>query len=116
MINPMKYPRHKKKGILVMSLAFNGWAISPAQNTHGRSYRDKVWSRDWRNDHPKTTPPGDPSYIQPPNPDTVVDANKSLLKGDWKCCLLRGSASAWQIQKWMLTAIHWTEHSPQWGS
>jgi hypothetical protein len=24
MINPMKYPRHKKKGILVMSLAFNG--------------------------------------------------------------------------------------------
>jgi hypothetical protein len=25
-------------------------------------------------------------------------------------CLLRGSASAWQIQKWMLAVIHWTEH------
>ena len=25
-------------------------------------------------------------------------------------CLLRGSASAWQIQKCMLTIIHWTEH------
>jgi hypothetical protein len=24
--------------------------------------------------------------------------------------LLRGSARAWQIQKWMLTAIYWTEH------
>ena len=24
--------------------------------------------------------------------------------------LLRGSASAWQTQKWMLTAIHWAEH------
>jgi hypothetical protein len=24
--------------------------------------------------------------------------------------LLRGSASAWQIQNWMLTVIHWMEH------
>ena len=36
------------------------------QNTHGRSYRDKVWSRDGRNDHPATVPPGDPSHKQPP--------------------------------------------------
>jgi hypothetical protein len=41
----------------------------------------------------------------------VMDANKSLLTGDWYSCLLRGSASAWQIQKWMITDIHWTEHS-----
>jgi hypothetical protein len=40
------------------------------QNTHGRSYRDKVWCRDWRNEHPETAPPGDPSHKQPPNPDT----------------------------------------------
>jgi hypothetical protein len=26
------------------------------------------------------------------------------------CCLLRASASAWQIQEWMVTIIHWTEH------
>jgi hypothetical protein len=63
-----------------------------------------VWSRHWRKNHPETAPPGDPSHIQSPNPDTIADANKA-----WYSCLLRGSASAWQIQKWMLTAIHWTE-------
>jgi hypothetical protein len=34
-----------------------------------------VWSRD----HLETAPPGDPSHIQSPNPDTIVDANKDLL-------------------------------------
>jgi hypothetical protein len=28
----------------------------------------------------ETAPPGDPSHEQPPIPDTIVDANKSLLK------------------------------------
>jgi hypothetical protein len=32
------------------------------------------------------------------------------LTGARYSCLLRGSASAWQIQKWRLTAIYWTEH------
>jgi hypothetical protein len=31
-------------------------------------------------DCPETTPPGDPSHIQSPNPD-IVDANKILLPG-----------------------------------
>jgi hypothetical protein len=44
------------------------------------------------------------------NPDTIADANKSLLTGAWYSCLLTGSASAWQIQKWMLTTIQWMEH------
>jgi hypothetical protein len=35
---------------------------------------------------------------------------KSLLTGAWYSYLLRASASAWQIQKWMLTIIHWTKH------
>jgi hypothetical protein len=35
-------------------------------------------------------------HIQPPNPDSTVDANKSLLAGSWYSCLLRGSASAWK--------------------
>ena len=61
-------------------------------------------------DSPETTPPGDPSHNQPPNSDTIAHASKILLKGPWYSCLLRGSASTWQIQKWMLTAIHWTEH------
>ena len=41
------------------------------------SYRDKVWSRDPRNYHPKTAPPGDPFYKQPQTPETIADANKS---------------------------------------
>ena len=28
----------------------------------------------------------------------------------WYSCLLRGSARAWQIQRWMLAANHWTEN------
>jgi hypothetical protein len=28
-----------------------------------------------------TTPPGDPSHNQPPNPDTIAYARKILLKG-----------------------------------
>jgi hypothetical protein len=52
----------------------------------------------------------DPSHKQPPNPDTMADANKSLLTGAWHSCLLRAFASAWQIQKWMLTIVYWMEH------
>ena len=69
-----------------------------------------MWRRDLRKDHPETATPGDPSHIQPPNPDTIVNANKSLLTGAWYSCLLRGSVSAWKLQKWMLTPIHWIEH------
>jgi hypothetical protein len=43
-----------------------------------------------------TAPAGDPSHIQSPNPDTIVEAKKSLLTGAWYSCLLRDSASAWQ--------------------
>jgi hypothetical protein len=35
---------------------------------------------------------------------------KSLLTGAWYSCLLRGFASTCQIQKWVLTVIHWMEH------
>jgi hypothetical protein len=79
--------------------------------THGRSYRDKVWSKYWRNDHPMTARPGNPSHIQSPNPDTFVCANKCLLTEASYSCLWRCSATAWQIQRWMLTDIHWTEHN-----
>ena len=30
-------------------------------------------------DHAETAPPGDPSHIQPPNPDVIADAGKCLL-------------------------------------
>jgi hypothetical protein len=39
---------------------------------------------------------------------TLADANKILLTG--YSCLLRGWASAWQVQKWMFIVIHWKEH------
>jgi hypothetical protein len=71
---------------------------------------ETVWRRDWKNEHLETASPGDPSNIQPPNPDTLVETNKSLQTGTWYSHLLRGSASAWQILKWMLTAILWNEH------
>ena len=29
--------------------------------------------------HQESVLPGDPSHIQPPNPETIADANKSLL-------------------------------------
>jgi hypothetical protein len=61
------------------------------QNIHGRSY--KVWSRDGRNDHAETAPPGDPSHIQSPNTDTIVDSNKYLLTGARYISLMRGYAS-----------------------
>jgi hypothetical protein len=72
-----------------------------------RSYRDKVWSRDWRNDHSeRMSYLGNTSHIQSQTPDIIVDkVNKCLLTGAWY-----SFASAWQTWKWMLTAINWTEH------
>jgi hypothetical protein len=69
-----------------------------------------VWNKDWRDDHTENDSPGDPSHMQSPNPDTVVVANKCLLTGARYSSLLRGSGSAWQIQKWRFTLIHWAEH------
>ena len=46
------------------------------QNTHGRSYRDKVWIRDERIDHLETAIPRDPFHNQPPNADTIAYTNK----------------------------------------
>jgi hypothetical protein len=42
----------------------------------------------------ETAPPGDPSHIQSPNPDTIVDAKKCMLSVAGYRCLLRDSASA----------------------
>ena len=43
-------------------------------------------------------------------PTLLWIANKYLLTGARYCCLLRGSASARQIQMWILTVIHLPEH------
>jgi hypothetical protein len=43
-------------------------------------------------------------------PDTTASARKMLLTGPWHRSLLWSYASAWQIQKWMLTVIYWMEH------
>jgi hypothetical protein len=34
--------------------------------------------------------------MQPPNPDTIADAQEGLLTGAWYSCLLRGCDRAWQ--------------------
>jgi hypothetical protein len=86
------------------------FTLSQCHSYSGR-YLWKVYLRDWRKERPsRDYPTRDPSHIQSPNPDTIADANKSFLTGAWYGCLLRGSASAWQIQKWVLAAKHWTEH------
>jgi hypothetical protein len=46
--------------------------------------REEIWrlnveQRLKEKGHLETTPPGDPSHIQTPNPDTIVDAKKYLL-------------------------------------
>jgi hypothetical protein len=48
---------------------------------NGRRYRYKVWSRNERKSYPGTVAPRDPSHIQLPNPDSIVDANKLLVTG-----------------------------------
>ena len=48
--------------------------------------------------------------IHPINNHQTQSLVRCLLTGAWYSCLLRDSASAWQIQKWMLIVIHWTEH------
>ena len=63
-----------------------------------------------RKDHPDTAPLGDPSHIQPPNLGTIAYARKILLTGLWYSSFLWSYASAWQIQKWLLTVIYWIEH------
>jgi hypothetical protein len=58
------------------------------QDTHGRSYRDKVWSCDERMDHLETAISGDPPHNQLPNADTTAYTSKILLKGPRYSCLL----------------------------
>ena len=65
--------------------------------TEGKSYLETVL-------------PGDPSHIQSPNPDNIVNANNYMLTGARYTCLLRDSSSIWHIQRQFLTANHWTDH------
>jgi hypothetical protein len=72
--------------------------VAPSQNweqiTHGRNYRDKVWSWDKRMDNLETAISGDPSHNQPPNADTTAYTSKILLKGPRYSCLLWEYAGA----------------------
>jgi hypothetical protein len=45
-----------------------------------------------------------------PLPPAPQATHSHFLTGAWYSSLLRGSASAWQIQKWLFTAIYWMEH------
>jgi hypothetical protein len=83
--------------------------LKAEQNTHGSKCGDKVSIRDCKKGHPDTAPPGDPSHLPSPKADIIVD-DKRMLTGSWYSCPLRGSSRVWQIQRWMLTAYHWTEH------
>jgi hypothetical protein len=49
----------KKEVQSVDTLAF----LEGGKNTHGRRYKDKIWSRDGRKGHSVAAPPEDPSHI-----------------------------------------------------
>ena len=46
-----------------------------------KAVTETKFGADKRMDSPETTPPGDPSHNQPPNPDTIAYASKILLTG-----------------------------------
>ena len=61
------------------------WTLCPFLElgtiTHGRSYRDKVWSLDKNMDHLEIDICRDPSPNQSPNTDTTPYTYKVLLNG-----------------------------------
>jgi hypothetical protein len=70
---PKKFPWYKNRLLfLVVSLAFNGWALGTPTNlkivnlemflSKGKTGTIK-WNIDWRKGHPETAPPGNPSNI-----------------------------------------------------
>ena len=59
---------------------------------------------------PKDCPPSDPSNLQTPSPDMTADTKTCLLTGTWYNYALRGFARASQMQTWMHSAKHQTEH------
>ena len=64
------------------------------QNTHRRSYRDKIWSCEERMDHLVIAICRDPSHNQLPNADTIAYSSKILLKGPRYSSLLWDYAGA----------------------
>ena len=78
-----QYPRYNSQTIWSSRRNTKLWMLQffweGEQNTHGRKYGDKVWSRDWTKGHPETAPTGDPSHTQSPYPDILVDDNRCLL-------------------------------------
>ena len=58
------------------------------QNTHRRSYRDKIWSCDERMDHLVIAICRDPSHNQLPNADSIAYTSKIFLKGPRYSCVL----------------------------
>ena len=73
--DPMKLKQKEDQSVDTLVLLRRGNKISMRGDTK------TVWSRNGRKGHPVTVPPGDPSHIQSPNPDTVVDAEKCMLTG-----------------------------------
>jgi hypothetical protein len=78
--------------------------------SEGNTGKHKEWNRVLKERASRDRLPVDPSHMQTPNPDTIVDAKKCLLTGACYSCLLRGSARSWPIQMQMPSVNYWTEH------
>jgi hypothetical protein len=77
--------------------------IHPTETKFGA--KTKGWTIQ-RLTHPETHP------INSHQTQTLLhNARQILMKGPCYSCLIWGYASAWQIQKWMLTVIYKMEHS-----
>ena len=97
---PKKFPWYKNRLLfLVVSLAFNGWALGTPTNlkivnlemflSKGKTGTIK-WNIDWRKGHPETAPPRDPSHLQTPNSTTITDIKNA-------CWEEPGMAITWEF-------------------
>ena len=106
----IQFAKHKK-----IKRRKDQWVILHSSLEQGTKYPRKELQRQslelrWKDGPSRDYHTWDLSHNQPPNPDTIAYASKILLKGTWYSYLMWNYASAWQIQKWMLTVIYWMEH------
>jgi hypothetical protein len=76
------------------------------KGARGTNFRaKKKWWTIQRLSHPGIHP-----IVRHQTQTLMHNARKILLRGLCYSCFVWGYASAWQIQKWMLTVFYWMEH------
>jgi hypothetical protein len=73
-------PRKKKTKLWVLQSFLEGGTNYSREEIWGQSLEQRL-----RKGHPETAPPGDPSHIQTPNPDTIADRSLIWLSPERLC-------------------------------